>query len=33
MIVLNRDDPATLDKRFLDLKPALREAVRDHSAL
>jgi uncharacterized oxidoreductase len=33
MIALNRDDPAALDKRFLDLKPALREAVRDHSAL
>src|SRR5258708_11749360 len=33
MIVLNRDDPAALDKRFLDLKPALREAVRNHSAL
>jgi uncharacterized oxidoreductase len=33
MIALNRDDPAALDKRFLDLKPALSEAVRDHSAL
>src|SRR5258708_2293997 len=33
MIVLNRDDPAALDKRFLDLKPALGEAVRNHSAL
>ncbi len=33
MIALNREDPAALDKRFLDLKPALREAVRDHSAL
>ena len=33
MIVLNREDPAALDKRFLDLKAALREAVRDHSAL
>jgi short-subunit dehydrogenase len=33
MIALNRDDPAALDKRFLDLKPALAEAVRDHSAL
>ncbi len=33
MIVLNREDPAVLDKRFLDLKAALREAVRDHSAL
>jgi short-subunit dehydrogenase len=33
MIALNRDDPAALDKRFLDLKPAPAEAVRDHSAL
>ena len=33
MIALNRDDPAALDKRLLDLKPALSEAVRDHSAL
>jgi uncharacterized oxidoreductase len=33
MITLNREDPAALDKRFLDLKPALAEAVRDHSAL
>ena len=33
MIVLNREDPAALDKRFLDLKPALGDAVRDHSAL
>jgi hypothetical protein len=33
MIALNRQDPAALDKRFLDLKPALSEAVRDHSAL
>jgi len=33
MIVLNREDPAALDKRFVDLKAALREAVRDHSAL
>lgn len=33
MIALNRDDPAALDKRFLDLKPALADAVRDHSAL
>ena len=33
MIALNRDDPAALDKRFVDLKPALEEAVRDHSAL
>ena len=33
MMALNREDPAALDKRFSDLKPALREAVRDHSAL
>jgi short-subunit dehydrogenase len=33
MIALNRDDPAALDRRFVDLKPALEEAVRDHSAL
>ena len=33
MIALNREDPAALDKRFLDLKLALIEAVRDHSAL
>jgi hypothetical protein len=28
MIALNREDPAALDKRFVDLKPALAEAVR-----
>src|ERR1700756_2173029 len=33
MIILNRENPAALDKRFLDLKSALGEAVRDHSAL
>jgi uncharacterized oxidoreductase len=33
MIALNREDPAALDKCFVDLKPALAEAVRDHSAL
>src|SRR6202521_3435944 len=33
MIVLNRENPAALDQRFLDLKPALAQAVRDHSAL
>jgi uncharacterized oxidoreductase len=33
MIALNRDDPAALDKRFSELKPALAEAVRNHSAL
>ncbi|MEZ0212565.1 MAG: SDR family NAD(P)-dependent oxidoreductase [Xanthobacteraceae bacterium] len=33
MIALNRDDPAAIDERFLGLKPALEEAVKDHSAL
>jgi len=33
MIALNRDDPAALDERLLDMKPALAAAVRDHSAL
>jgi short-subunit dehydrogenase len=33
MIALNRDDPAAIDQRFLGIKPALAEAVRDHSAL
>jgi uncharacterized oxidoreductase len=33
MIALNREDPAALDKRFVDVKSALAEAVRDHSAL
>ena len=33
MIALNRDDPAALDQRLLDMKPALAAAVRDHSAL
>jgi uncharacterized oxidoreductase len=33
MIALNREDPAALDKRFVDVKTALAEAVRDHSAL
>lgn len=32
-IVLNREDPAALDKRFAAGKPALLQAVRDHSAL
>jgi hypothetical protein len=32
MIALNREDPAALDRRFLDLKSALAEAVRDHPA-
>jgi short-subunit dehydrogenase len=33
MIALNRENPAAVDQRFLDLKPALAQAVRDHSAL
>ena len=33
MIDLNRDNPAAVDERFLAIKPALEEAVRDHSAL
>jgi short-subunit dehydrogenase len=32
-IALNRDDPSAVDARFLELKPALEEAVKDHSAL
>ncbi|EWY41733.1 oxidoreductase [Skermanella stibiiresistens SB22] len=33
MIALNRDNPAAVDERFLGLKPALEEAVKDHAAL
>ena len=33
MIALNRDDPAAVDERMLAMKPALEEAVKDHSAL
>lgn len=33
MIALNRNDPAAIDERFLGLKPALEDAVKDHSAL
>jgi uncharacterized oxidoreductase len=33
MIALNRDDPAAIDERFLSLRPALEDAVKDHSAL
>jgi short-subunit dehydrogenase len=33
MIALNRQDPAALDQRFFAIKPALGEAVKDHSAL
>jgi short-subunit dehydrogenase len=33
MIALNRTDPAAVDAKFLSLKIALEEAVKDHSAL
>ena len=33
MIALNRDDPSAVDDRFLSMKTALEEAVKDHSAL
>jgi uncharacterized oxidoreductase len=33
MIALNRDNPAAVDSRMLAMKPALEEAVKDHSAL
>jgi short-subunit dehydrogenase len=33
MVALNRKDPAAVDARFVELKPALEEAVRDHAAL
>ena len=33
MIALNREDPEAIDQRFLVIKSALAEAVRDHSAL
>lgn len=33
MIALNRDNPAAIDERMLTMKPALEEAVKDHSAL
>jgi short-subunit dehydrogenase len=33
MIALNRDEPSAVDARYLGLKPALEEAVKDHSAL
>ena len=32
MVALNRDGPAAIDQRFLGIRPALVEAVRDHSA-
>jgi uncharacterized oxidoreductase len=33
MIAMNRDNPEAVDERFLGLKPALEDAVKDHSAL
>jgi uncharacterized oxidoreductase len=33
MLAQNRDDPAAVDARFLELKPRLEAAVRDHNAL
>lgn len=33
MLAQNRDDPAAIDARFLELKPRLEAAVRNHSAL
>jgi len=33
LIALNRENPAAVDERLLGLKPALEEAVKDHSAL
>lgn len=33
MIELNRDNPAAVDERFVGLKSALEDAVKDHSAL
>jgi short-subunit dehydrogenase len=33
MVALNRADPAAVDARFAELKPALEDAVRDHAAL
>jgi uncharacterized oxidoreductase len=33
MIAQNRDDLVAIDQRFLEIKPALAEAARHHSAL
>ncbi|MDY0884094.1 SDR family NAD(P)-dependent oxidoreductase [Dongia soli] len=33
MIALNRQNPSAIDDQFLSMKPALEEAVKDHSAL
>lgn len=33
MLDLNRTDPAAVDARFLEMKPRLETAVRDHDAL
>jgi hypothetical protein len=33
MIALNHGNPVAIDERFQGLKPAIEDAVRDHSAL
>jgi short-subunit dehydrogenase len=33
LVALNQSNPAAIDERMVDLKPALEEAVQDHSAL
>jgi hypothetical protein len=33
MVALNQSNPAAIDERMVGLKPALEEAVQDHSAL
>jgi uncharacterized oxidoreductase len=33
MIALNRNNPSAIDERMLAMKPALEQAVKDHSAL
>ena len=33
MVALNQSNPAAIDERMVDLKPALEAAVQDHSAL
>jgi NAD(P)-dependent dehydrogenase (short-subunit alcohol dehydrogenase family) len=33
MVALNRENPSVIDEQFLSVKPALEDAVKDHSAL
>jgi NAD(P)-dependent dehydrogenase (short-subunit alcohol dehydrogenase family) len=33
VIAMNRNDPAQVDARFAEMKPALEDAVKDHAAL